>query len=325
MQSFFCGCSKKARIYTRLEPNMFPEGISLALGFFDGIHLGHKEVISRCRNNSVANNRESAVFTFSSHPSVFLTGVPFAELTSFDQKSEIISGLSIDNIIAVDFSTIYNLSPEEFADKILVKCLNARHITCGFNYKFGSSAAAGADDLAALVKPYGIDVDIIQPVVVDRDTVSSTRIRALISEGRVAEANKLLGYPFTICRKVVEGRALARRLGTPTINQLLDSSGVIPKFGVYITRTQVFESWMNSITNVGVRPTVSSENGSDSMGIYAETYILGFQGELYGKNIKVQFIDYLRDEKKFSSIEELKNQIDRDLERLKVYEYTQKN
>lgn len=280
---------------------------AVALGIFDGVHIGHRAVILRAAGVEIPNagHVTSAVFTFTQPPWALPKDSAW-ELVSREQKETVLEGLGVEEWIQIDFNAIRNFTPEEFVRDFLHEKLDARRVCCGFNYHFGKNGAGNAETLTKLCDPLGIEVEVVPAVMVDGQPVSASRIRRLIESGEVEEAAKLLGRPFTIDFEVVGGRKLGRLLGTPTINQPLPAHFVRPRYGVYATSVEVDGRVTHGVTNVGIRPTVGSD------GPLAETWIAGFDGDLYGRRVPVSLIKFLRPEQKFASVEDLQKQILKD-------------
>ncbi len=275
---------------------------AVALGIFDGVHLGHRAVIMNSAGVELPEGGRafSTVFTFSKLPPVKENP---KELMSLEQKKAVFKGLGVDELILADFEIMRDLAPEQFVNEILKDRLDARRVCCGFNYRFGKDGAGDAETLRRLCQPLGIEVVIVPPVEVGGEPVSSTRIRRLIENGEMEQAAKLLGRPFTLDIEVAMGQKLGRLLGVPTINQVLPDNFIRPKFGVYISCAEVEGVARFGITNIGIRPTVGADKP------LAETWIIDFEGDLYGKRVPVTLVKFLREEKKFGSVEELKQQI----------------
>ena len=275
---------------------------AIALGIFDGVHIGHRAVISRVVG---IENTRAAVFTFSQPPWALPKDCAW-ELVSADEKIELLESLGVEELFQADFELIRDLSPEDFVRVILCDLLDAQVVCCGFNYHFGKGGTGDAKLLQSLGAQYGIVVHTVEAVLVDGQPVSSTRIRRFIEQGQIQEAARLMGHPFTLDFTVVGGQHVGRLLGTPTINQPLPPHFVRPRFGVYASSVEVNGKVTHGVTNVGVRPTV----GADAP--LAETWIPTFSGDLYGKKVPVSLITFLRPEIHFDSLEELQKQIIRD-------------
>lgn len=278
---------------------------AVALGFFDGLHLGHIEVI---KHTLLRDGLCPVVFTFNGK-----TLLPkFKEhsghyIITHEQKIAIFEKIGVEYIFAPDFNDVKNYTAEEFVRKILKELLSASLVVCGYDFRFGKGGEGDPEMLKKLCASYGIDCEVIPAVSVDGENVSSTVIREKIKRGDISEANKCLGYEFSYYLPVIEGKQLGRTMGFPTINQHIPDYMVKPKNGVYKSWTVAEGKTYRSITNIGVKPTVS-DNGETVM----ETHIIGYSGNLYGKNIQVALREYLRPEKKFGNLDELKIQLESD-------------
>jgi riboflavin kinase/FMN adenylyltransferase len=218
-------------------------------------------------------------------------------LISDEQKMAAFKGLGVEEWILADFEAIRDYTPERFVLEFLHETLDARRVSCGFNYRFGKDGAGNADILRALCAPFGIEVVVAEPVLANGQPVSASRIRRLIESGEIRQASRLLGHPFMLDIEVVGGQRLGHILGTPTINQPLPPNFVRPKFGVYASSVEVGGCVTHGVTNIGVRPTVGAD------GPLAETWIAEFDGDLYGQRVPVTLIKFLRPERKFGSLE----------------------
>ncbi|MBQ9082107.1 MAG: riboflavin biosynthesis protein RibF [Clostridia bacterium] len=275
---------------------------AVALGSFDGVHIGHMDVLraaAACR----AEGLRTAVFTLDG---LIGTAKAGKRLISDARQEELFQSLGFDFLYRVDFASVRDMSPETFVREILHEKLRAQVVCCGFNYHFGRKGAGDSALLTRLCGTYGIRVVVVPPHSCDGDTVSSTRIRALLTQGDMAAVRRLLGRPYTIAFPVVHGRALGRTIGLPTINQPIPAEFVLPRFGVYASSTVIDGCRYHAVTNIGVKPTVGSD------GPLAETWIIGFSGDLYGRTVPVELAVFLRPEQRFASVEELRQQILRD-------------
>lgn len=287
------------------------EKTSVALGYFDGLHLGHIEVIGEAMAHARMSGGASAVFTFNCD-----TTLPKfqqqEDIISFENKCELLERMGVDYIFAPDFAEVCGLSAEDFVKEILVKHLNADFASCGGNFRFGRNGSGTPELLTSLAERYGMSgVRIVRDVCLDGEMISSTRIRELIREGDIEEANKLLGYDMWFRLTVVHGNELGRTMSFPTINQIIPKTNIIPRFGVYESRVEADGRKYAGITNIGIRPTVT-----DSGETVMETHILGFDGDLYGQNISISLCRFLRPERKFSNLDELKSQISQDIAKI---------
>ena len=283
----------------------------IALGFFDGVHRGHGELLKMTVKRAKEMSFTPAVLTYSPHPSEILAKEAVGLINTTEERCEIICELyGISDITVKKFTREYaSLSVEAFIDEILMGELSAGYVVAGFDFRFGKGGKGDAETLVSLCKDRGIGCDIIEKVEIDGDVVSSSRIRELIIRGDMESAARLLGHNHFIMSEVSEGARLGRRMGFPTINQSLSEKLCIPKFGVYAATAEVDGKSFAAVTNIGVRPTVAEGEAPR-----AETHIIGFSGDLYGKKVKVELVKFLRGEVKFSSVEELKKQIACDTE-----------
>lgn len=291
------------------------ESCALALGNFDGVHKGHRALITKAVSAAKKHGIKSAVFTFSNHPKSMIPGSKeFKNIIYSEEKEALIEELGVDYLFNIEFNRdIMTMPPVDFIEKLLIGKFKAAEVFCGFNYRFGFKAGGNVALLRAEGKKLGFRVSAIEPVTVDGEVVSSTLIRSLIKSGDVDECYKYLGRNYDIGGEVVVGNRLGKSLGFPTSNIMIDENMVTPPNGVYITYCIYNGQKYPSVTNVGVKPTV---------GVYkknVETHIFNFDKELYGKHIKVEFLKMTRDEVKFRTIEELSAQIAKDCEEAKAY------
>ena len=281
---------------------------AVALGFFDGLHIGHAAVVSR----TLSYQQEGlcpCVFTFTmdgGHPAAKSTA---NALTTERQKEQLLENWGVRLVLCPDFSEFHAMEPESFVDEILVRRLNANAACCGEDFRFGKKAAGDVGQLAALCQARGIRLDVVPPVTFEGERVSSTRIRSLLGEGRVADANRMLGRAFGYDFTVVRGKQLGRKLDSPTINQRLPDGFVPLRHGVYASVSFAGGAWHPSVTNIGLRPTVE-----DTTAVNSETYICGFSGDLYGARVEVRLLAFLRPEQRFPSVEALRARIRADAE-----------
>lgn len=277
-----------------------PEGeLAAALGSFDGLHLGHRQVIG---NTLSSPNLRPAVVTFQQNPSASLEKKPVPILTTNEQKLALLEEMGVDTVYLLPFDQIRDMEPEEFVE-VLYRVCRVRKLCCGFNFRFGKNGRGDAALLETLCRQWNIQLCVVPPVLVGGEPVSSTRIRAALEQGDVQQAGQLLGRPFGYDFTVTHGRQLGRTWGTPTINQPFPAGYVLPRFGVYASLVTVAGKKYYGVTDIGVKPTV----GSDCA--LSETWIPEFSGNLYGKPVPVELLDFIRPERKFDSLDELKNEI----------------
>lgn len=275
----------------------FPKNdTAVALGIFDGVHRGHREVLHRA---VISDGLEPWVFTFSEKS--LPTGKATAKrLEPPEIKFGIMKACGIKHIFAPDFDEVKELSGEEFVKDILCEKLRCKKVVCGTDYRFGKKAVCSVEEMAKFCEKYGIECCVVEKIYDKGEAISSTRIRNAAEEGNMAEVELLAGYPFCIETKVVSGNKLGREFGLPTINQPIAENYIIPRFGVYVSAAYIDGKFYPAVTNVGVKPTVSDKNIPA-----AETNIIGWKSELYGRKIPVFLIKFVRDEMVFKNREEL--------------------
>ncbi len=289
-----------------------PSPTAVALGYFDGVHLGHRAVIGSA-HNSKEQGLFTCVFTFGVTTQNPESGKGRQNIISEALKQEQMRALGVDYYVKPDFAELKELSPQEFVH-LLVHQLGARAVYCGANFHFGKGAAGDVTLLNELCKQQGAQLVIVPDVRRDDQPVSSSRIRTLLAQGEVGRAGELLGRPYSFDCPVAQGRKLGRRIGAPTINQYFEPQLLVPRYGVYASFVRIDGTIMPSITNIGVRPTV--EENSRPLG---ETCILGYDGDLYGKRVEVSLIRFMRPEHRFNSVDELKAAIANDTQVLQEY------
>ena len=287
----------------------------VALGNFDGIHVGHQELIRRAVKSARITGMKSAVFTFNNHPKNVVAGKRVIKnIMYYDEKVEMMKKMGIDYLFSIDFDyNISHTSPEDFVTEILMNKLKMKEAFCGFNYRFGYQAKGTTDLLMKMGRRKGFSLHVIDPIKVKGQVVSSTLIRQLIAEGKVDECRLMLGRNYTIGGEVVRGNMIGRTIGFPTSNILIDESMVTPSNGVYITLCDYNFNQYEGVTNVGIKPTIGDNKR------VIETHIFDFDKDIYGREIKVEFIKKIRDEMKFPSVDELAEQIQRDCQTARDY------
>ena len=263
-----------------MENNTDKNRIAVAIGDFDGMHLAHKTVVTGAKNVTIycVNN-----------------GFTLLQKSIFEKR--------YPNAVFANFEDIKNMTGEEFIEKIVIDEFRAQTLLCGFNFRFGKNAAWTALDMRRYLEPRDIWVRILEAQEFEGLPISSTRIRKALKEGRIRSANEMLGYNFTFENEVITGDQRGRTIGFPTINQNLPQGLTVPKFGVYASLTTIDNITYKSFTNIGIRPTWKVEKP------LCETHIFDFSGDLYGKTVTVELVDYLRPEKTFKNVNELKEQL----------------
>ena len=274
--------------------------VSVVLGNFDGLHIGHMSLIRQAK----CSDNKCCVFTFRENP----FGAP--RIMTVSAKLRALAEAGVDYAAVYDFDEVKDISWQDFVEDILIDTLKCQRVVCGFNFRFGSGAKGTSDRLKSYLEAKGRACIIAEPVTLDGDTVSSSRIRSLLAQGDISYADRLLGRPYCVDYRVTRGNGIGRLLGFPTINQAYDQKDIKLPYGVYICNCMGHPA----ITNFGVRPTVTDKNEP-----FYETFIIGYEGDLYGKDIRVDFHAMIRPEKKFSTFEELSRQIALDVEKAKEF------
>lgn len=282
---------------------------AIALGNFDGVHLGHKELIRTMVENSKEMDLTPSILLFDNHTKVITSGNAPLCLTSNNQKEDLVKSLGVEVIYRITFDEyLMKLKPEEFVKNILVDKLNTKLVVVGFDYRFGHKASGNVETLKELANKYGFKVIVLEPIYIDDILVSSTKIRELIQEGNLSLANKMLDRNYQIIGKVIPGNKIGRTLGFPTANLEVIENYALPKLGVYRTKTIIYDKTYLSATSVGFNPTFDKNNS-----IKIECHIIDFDNKIYDKFLTLDFIEYLREEIKYENIDDLKDQIDKDI------------
>jgi len=293
---------------------------AVTIGNFDGIHLGHRELLSRVVRSASQLGGTSVVVTFDPHPAQILAPERAPNtLTPFPLKARLIEQEGIELLVVLRFSReLSMLTPEEFARSILVEKLRAAVVHVGSNFRFGHQRAGDTALLAELGRRSGFRVETLPIIKLRGHRVSSSQVRHFLSEGRVENAGRMLGRPYTVSGNIVTGEGVGHKKTVPTLN-LGPVEQQLPKNGVYITRTRLGEALHNSVTNVGHKPTFGHHR------LTVETFLLNFRGEVEAEEMEIEFLHRLRDEIKFPDAEALKQQIQRDVQRsLKFFRLTKK-
>lgn len=291
--------------------------LSCAIGNFDGVHAGHRKLLSLAAEKG-GEITKSAVFTFSVPTSRLKNGI--ALLNSPEERYVVFRELGIDLLILAEFEEIASLSPERFAEEILFSRCHVRRVLCGFNFRYGKSAAGNAQTLKRTFSELGGSVEIVPPYRIDGNTVSSSEIREALSVGNVKRAWRMLTKPYSVTAEVIHGKKLGRTLGFPTANQRFPADRLVPKFGVYAVRVRVDGNIFFGVANVGVRPTVEHTAAAN-----CEVYILDFAGDLYGKTVTTEFCEFLRPERHFSDVDALAGAVRNDIFCAKQYFQSKKD
>lgn len=282
------------------------------VGVFDGVHIGHRHLLTKLRDKARQNGWLSGVITFKSHPETVLSsGSQLPWLDDLDNRISQIKSLGIDIVIALSFTPeLMKLSAREFM-QLLRERLKIRGLIIGPDFALGKDRLGNADQLGTMGRQMGFSVEVVPPLLIDGEVVSSSLIRQTLAQGNMQKANKLLGRAFSISSKVITGDQRGRTMGFPTANLEIKPDQAAPSDGVYVTIAYTNGEPLPSVTNIGVRPTFG---GGKRL---IETFIIDHEAELPGRKFRVEFIDKLRDEKRFNSAEELKAQIGKDVEQTK--------
>ena len=276
--------------------------IIYALGFFDGVHLGHQALLLACRHLAQRSGCQPGVVTFSAHPDGLVSGSAPALLNTCEDRSRLLMGYGIHNILELPFDEdMKNTHWSSFLEQLVEA--GAAGFVCGDDFRFGSGGLGTPQKLEAFCKKRGLPYAIVPQQEIDGERVSSTHIRALLEQGEMEQVNRLLGHPHVLSGEVVHGRGLGHTMGIPTANVLLPEGVAIPKLGVYATWAVVEGKQYPAVTNIGSRPTVGGHQ------VRAESWLLDFNGDLYGKYILLRFLKFLRPEKKFANLEEMRTEI----------------
>ncbi|MDO4187818.1 MAG: bifunctional riboflavin kinase/FAD synthetase [Lachnospiraceae bacterium] len=290
---------------------------AVTIGKFDGIHRGHRELLDRVLFRK-DEGLSPTVFTFDKSPQELFSGRKLSSLTTMEEKIRIFEHLGVENLVIYPLTEeSASISPEDYITNILCKQMRMKYIVAGDDISFGHMGRGNAELLRSMSKIKDKErykLEIIKKITIDGEEVSSSLIRSVVSEGDMEKASKLIGVPYAVSGIVAHGRRLGREMGFPTVNLIVSEDKLMPPFGVYFTEVSVNGKHYNGITNIGTKPTVTDDNT-----VFAETNILDFDSDIYGEQITVKLLKFHRREVKFSSVEELKQQIDTDIYSGKEY------
>lgn len=288
----------------------------IALGFFDGVHRGHAALLRRVTRRAEELDAIPAAFTFDTHPESLILGRATPLLSTPEDRAYLMRELfSIRDVLVAHYDRDMMHTPwEEFITRYLVDQYGAIHVVVGHDFRFGYRGEGTPDRLARKCRQLGLGCDVIQPVVQDGITISSTYIRTLVAQGEMERARSFLGHPHTLSRTVVHGKGLGSKLGFPTVNLTIPPGVIVPAHGVYATRVLVDGRAYPAVTNVGVRPTVD-----DGDRLTVEAFLLDFSGDLYDRQLVVEFYQFLRPERKFPSLEALQEEVQRNAGQTRTY------
>lgn len=281
----------------------------VTIGTFDGVHIGHKAILKRLVETAKKENLDSVVLTFFPHPRMVLQqNVDIKLINTIEERTELLENTGLDHLVIHPFTHAFSrLTALEYVRDILVNSLKAKKIIIGYDHRFGRNRNADIEDLKEFGKTYNFEVEEISAKEIDDVAISSTKIRKALNEGDIETANSYLGYNFMISGEVVKGKAIGRTINYPTANlKLKEKYKLVPKNGVYIVQSTIEGEKIFGITSIGTNPTVGGTEKT------IETHFLNFNKDLYGKEITIAFLKFIRDEETFDSVEILKQEIEKD-------------
>ena len=295
---------------------LFSSASSVALGIFDGVHLGHQSIIKAAQQEAFERGLSSVILTFENHPRSLTINNSPSLITDFQTRLKLFKELGVDYVLAIKFSLeIMNMSPDEYLRNYLLATLNAKSVSVGYDHHFGKNRSGNVEFLKDFCKENNLALTIKEAFKIDGDLVSSSKIREQLSTGNIKEANKLLGRNFTLRGTVIHGDGRGKELGFPTANLKISDELIKPKAGVYLATANKHQC----LVNIGYRPTFGGKELS------IEAHLLDFTENLYNAELELEFIDKIRDEKKFSSKDDLIKQIKEDINFTKKNWYPQGN
>lgn len=289
------------------------ENTVLTLGTFDGIHLGHKKIIDKLKKRAATVKGRSLLITFNPHPrKIINTGNGIKLITTNDEKIKLISELGVENLLLINFTKEFSqLTSEEFIKNYVIDKIGLKEIVIGYDHHFGKGRSGDVNTLRKLAVHYDFDVTMVEALKVNNENVNSTAIRKALQEGNIKKVNQFLGRKYSFNGLVVEGDKRGRTLGFPTANiDINDQDKLLPCFGIYAVNIFVDGQKYNGLMSIGIRPTFFSEGS-----MVVEVYIYDFNMEIYGSEVTVEVVDWIRGEEKFSSADDLVDQMQRDKEK----------
>jgi len=306
----FCHKIQNLKIIRDLTDYQSRIPLALSLGMFDGVHLGHLSIINKLNEIAEKEHLESAILSFWPHPRKFLNPDDDVKmLNTLEEKLELLKKSGIKNIFLKTFDEEFrNLTGTEFCEKILVNKLNVKHIIIGYDHTFGKNKSGNFELLKSLSNELGFQVNQLEAIQKNDLNISSTKIRIALSEGRINDANQMLGYNYPLTGKVIHGKKLGRTIGYPTANIEVPINKLLPKKGAYIVEVWIDNQFYKGMLSIGTNPTIDDKNQS----LHTEVYILDFDQDIYDKEITIKFRDYLHDEIKFEGLEKLIERLDED-------------
>ncbi len=305
------------KIFKNFDEYSPKKPLALSLGMFDGVHLGHQYILKELTNKGQENDYETAVLTFWPHPRfVFNPNEDLKLLNTIEEKTQLIEKLGIDNLFLKEFDEDFrNLTGEEFVRQILIDQLKVKYLVVGYDHSFGKNKSGNFQLLETLSQELDFEVEQMEAINIHNKTISSTKIRTALQEGKIMEANEMLGYYYPISGKVVHGKKIGRTIGFPTANIEFDSIKLLPKKGAYIVEVFIDNQFHKGMLSIGTNPTVNGEK------LTVEVYILNFAEDIYGKDIHIRFRDFLHEEIKFENLEKLIEKLEDDKKRTEQFIY----
>ena len=297
------------KIFNNIQSYSSEKESILTIGTFDGVHIGHNKILTKLVEESKKNNLSSLIMTFFPHPRIVLQkSEEIKMIDTMDEKIHLFEKTGVDNLIIQPFDENFSkIRAKEFVEEILVKRLKIKHIIIGYDHRFGKDREASVEDLKKFGLNYMFTVEEIAAQEIHSIAISSTKIRNAILKGEIKRCNEYLGRNFMLTGKVVHGDGLGKKINFPTANiQIKEPYKIIPKNGVYLAKTIFNSNIYFGMMNIGVRPTIGGKNKS------LEVYFFNFKNNIYDKTISIEIINKIRDEEKFSSIDELKTQLKKD-------------
>ena len=297
------------KIFNNIQSYSSEKESILTIGTFDGVHIGHNKILTKLVEESKKNNLSSLIMTFFPHPRMVLQkSQEIKMINTMDEKIHLFEKTGVDNLIIQPFDENFSkIRAKEFVEEILVKKLKIKHIIIGYDHRFGKDREASVDDLKKFGLNYMFTVEEIAAQEIHSIAISSTKIRNAILKGEIKKCNEYLGRNFMLTGEVVHGDGLGKKINFPTANiEIIDTYKIIPKNGVYLVKTIINSEIYFGMMNIGVRPTIGGKNKS------LEIHFFNFKDNIYNKTISVEIICKIRDEEKFSSIDELKIQLKKD-------------
>lgn len=296
------------KVFSDLEVYSEKNPLVLSLGMFDGVHKGHQSIIAEINSIAKKHNLQSAILTFWPHPkTVFNPQEDIKLLNTLAEKSQLLEQFGVENLFLQEFNEDFrNLTGEDFVKKILVEKLNVKHLIIGYDHVFGKNRSGNFQLLQKLAPELDFEVQQMEAVNIFNNNISSTKVRKALAEGQIQLANEMLGYYYPVSGKVVHGKKIGRTIGFPTANIEVENLKLLPKKGAYIVDVFLKDNHYKGMLSVGTNPTVNGEQ------LTTEVYILDFEEDIYGENITVKFRDFLHDEIKFESLEQLIERLEED-------------